>query len=312
MTIARCWAHRRRGMFGIGLAFVSATALIAWLVYRQQQREQVIADIRQLGGHYAEGAPSFPGWADKPRAVIGDRVLAPFAKPSEYKLADLWFKPFTDADLARLSVLTDLTQLDLCGTHVTDRGLASIKKLTRLESLELACTRVTDAGLVHLRGMAQLSRLRLEQCDITDAGVPHLQAIPSPEMYVHLQETKVTTVKAGELRVRPIASGGELRVGQILLIQGSCTLADPNYELDEICIDMLGNEEGSDEAAHFGNGSCRPTRRAACCFDFEIRLPAPRRPGVFKVEATTFARMQGLRAFYTAGVTRIRVLPKDL
>ena len=64
------------------LAFVSATALIAWLVYRQQQREQVIADIRQLGGHYAEGAPSFPGWAEKPRAVIGDRVLAPFAKPS--------------------------------------------------------------------------------------------------------------------------------------------------------------------------------------------------------------------------------------
>jgi hypothetical protein len=80
--------------------------------------------------------------------------------------------------------------------------------------------------------------------------------------------------------------------------------------MDEICIDMLGNEEGSDEAAYFGNGSCRPTRRAACCFDFEIRLPAPRRPGVFKVEATTFARMQGLRAFYTAGVTRIRVLPE--
>jgi hypothetical protein len=143
-------------MFGIGLAFLSATALIAWLVYRQQQREQAIADIRQSGGHFAEGAPSFPGWADKPRAVIGDRILAPFAKPSEYKRADLWFKPFSDTDVARLSVLTDLTQLDLCGTHVTDRGLASIKNLTRLESLELACTRITDAGLVHLRGMAQL------------------------------------------------------------------------------------------------------------------------------------------------------------
>jgi hypothetical protein len=128
-------------------------------------------------------------------------------------------------------------------------------------------------------------------------------------MYVFLQQTKVTSVRAGELRVGPVGHKGELRVGQFLLIRGSCMVADPNYNLDAIDIDVLGKEEGSDEASHFGSGSCRPTRTGAGRFDFEMRLPAPRSPGDFQVAATTLARMHGLRAFYTAGVCRIRVLP---
>ena len=320
------WAKRRAGSgipanrsqvrhwglpLALGVVLGCVLGSVAWLVYEHNQRQQAIANIRDLGGYFSEGAPTFPQWTDQPRVVVGDRFLAPFAKPSQDKRADLWFKPATDADLERVAAMSDLTQLDLSGTKITDRGLASLSGLTKLESLELAYTQVTDAGLVHLKGMTRLHRLRLEQCHITDAGIPHLQAIPSSDLYVHLQETNVTSVKAGELRVGPVGDSGVPRVGQVLLIRGSCVVADANYILDEIDINVLGHEEGSDEASHFGHGTCKPTRRRDTIggFDFQIQLLAPKRPGDFKVEATTFAKLHSLRAFYTAGVCRIHVQP---
>jgi hypothetical protein len=295
------------------MGFVAALGgllvVLAWRIHESRQRKQAISAIQEMGGHFAEGAPTYPQWTDRPRAVVGDALLSPFAKPSQYKRADLWMKPTTDADVERLAALTDLTQLDLSGTNVTDRGLAFIAGLTNLESLELAYTRVTDAGLVHVKRMTRLGRLRLERCNITDAAIPHLQAIPSPELYIHLRETNVTSVKAGELRIVPVGDNRPLRVGQTLLIRGSCTVSDPNYVLDEIDIDILGNEEGSDEASHFGYGTSKPTKNPSGGFDFQIQLPAPKRPGVFKVEATTLAKLHGFRAFYTAGVCEIRVQP---
>lgn len=299
-----CW--RRALILGVGIIGI---AWVAWWVHQYLERERAITEVRELGGYFAEGQPTYPRWTNQPRAVLGDRLLAPLAKPAHYKRVDLWFKPATDADLERLASITDLTQIDLCGTRITDNGLAHLSGLTKLESLELAYTQVTDAGLTHLKKLTRLERLRLEQCNITDAAIPHLQAIAHDDLYVNLRETKVTSIQPGELMVGPVDGDGEMRVGQTLVFQGTCKVSDPTYVLNEINIGVIGQEEDSDEASHFGSGTCTPTRRRDGSFHFEIELPAPDRPGQFKVEASTCAKLHGFRAFYTAGLCRITVLP---
>jgi hypothetical protein len=102
-----------------------------------------------------------------------------------------------------------------------------------------------------------------------------------------------------------------LRVGQLLLIRGTYTVADPDYSPDKIDVKIIGHEEGSDEAAYFGSGTCKPMRRPGTKdgFDFQIELPAPKYPGKFKVDAMTSAKLHGFNGFYTTGVAKIRVLP---
>ena len=72
----------------------------------------------------------------------------------------------SDANLAELEGLTQLTSLVLHNTKVTDEGLASLAKLENLESLRLVGSRISDEGLVHLQRMQKLQTL-----DIGGSGV---------------------------------------------------------------------------------------------------------------------------------------------
>jgi hypothetical protein len=64
----------------------------------------------------------------------------------------------------------------LDGTHVTDAGLAHLKGLANLSELYLGGTQVTDAGLVQLNGLNRLTRLDLHNTQVTDAGAIELEA----------------------------------------------------------------------------------------------------------------------------------------
>ncbi|MFQ5734849.1 MAG: hypothetical protein ACE5KM_23185, partial [Planctomycetaceae bacterium] len=57
-----------------------------------------------------------------------------------------------DDDVAVLedAAFSDVTEVDLSGTHITDDALKYVKSLKKLAKLNLNNTNITDAGLAHL------------------------------------------------------------------------------------------------------------------------------------------------------------------
>jgi hypothetical protein len=91
-----------------------------------------------------------------------------------------------DAELERLSSLTQLRELQLWGGPLTPDGLAHLKRLTRLEKLQLNLVGATDAGVAQLGGLHRLRFLNLFDNCVTDAGLAHLTGL------TQLQELDVT------------------------------------------------------------------------------------------------------------------------
>jgi beta-lactamase regulating signal transducer with metallopeptidase domain/Leucine-rich repeat (LRR) protein/tetratricopeptide (TPR) repeat protein len=82
----------------------------------------------------------------------------------------------TDADLAALKDVQQITTLDLSDSDVTDAGLARLEEMTGLKQLDLnRCANITDAGLTHLKPLKNLRRLSLFGDHITDAGLANLK-----------------------------------------------------------------------------------------------------------------------------------------
>jgi YHS domain-containing protein len=98
---------------------------------------------------------------------------------------DLANSQISDAGLANLAGLKNLTRLHLENTGVGDAGLAHLKGLTNLEYLNLYNTQVTDAGLANLTGLKNLKKLYLWQSKVTEAGAAELQK-SLPEVAVNL------------------------------------------------------------------------------------------------------------------------------
>src|SRR5262249_27033644 len=110
---------------------------------------------------------------------------------------DLSNTGITDAGLAHLKGLPELSWLDLSKTQVTDNGLVHLKGLP-LWDLELYRTKVTDAGLVHLKGM-RLTDLSLSGTSVTDVGLRHLRGLENL-CTVNLFGTKVSKKGIDELQ----------------------------------------------------------------------------------------------------------------
>jgi hypothetical protein len=91
--------------------------------------------------------------------------------------------PFTDGDLAQISIQTNPDALFLVGTQVTDTGIAHLKKMTELEWLDLQDSQVTDAGLEVLKGMTRLRGVALRGSRVTPAAVAELRRI-APKMRI--------------------------------------------------------------------------------------------------------------------------------
>jgi tRNA A-37 threonylcarbamoyl transferase component Bud32 len=75
----------------------------------------------------------------------------------------------TDADLATLKSLPDLTELLLTGTKVSDADLVTLKELRKLRRLVLDSCPIRGLGLEHLKALAELRELHLGCPTFTDA-----------------------------------------------------------------------------------------------------------------------------------------------
>ena len=122
-----------------------------------------------------------------------------------------WAPVITDQELATLSLLTSLEELDLgwrvelgtqdpalkgrpqtgeaeCrivgGIHVTDQGLSKLTTLKQMRRLDLSGSRITPSGVKRLESLQHLERLSLWNCPALDdsiaatlAGLPNLTRI---------------------------------------------------------------------------------------------------------------------------------------
>jgi hypothetical protein len=116
----------------------------------------------------------------------------------------------TDAGMAHVQTMHDLTVLDLSETRITDLGLARLGELSQLQSLFLDGTGVTDSGLESLVTTAPLHNLSLRQTAVTDAGLVHLAKLPDLKT-IDLTETQVTPAGIAKFKK---AVPGCLVVGQ--------------------------------------------------------------------------------------------------
>jgi mono/diheme cytochrome c family protein len=87
-------------------------------------------------------------------------------------------EPVGDAEVALLSgVAEQVYALNLTAAKASDAGLAPLAGLKNLSALHLERSSVTDAGLAHLAGLANLQYLNVYGTAVSDAGLAHLAAL---------------------------------------------------------------------------------------------------------------------------------------
>ena len=124
--------------------------------------------------------------------TLEDADLAPVSRMTELRELDIGQTNLTDAGLAGLGHLPKLRRLGLSSSSITDAGLAHLRELKALENLSLDFTRhVTGAGFAHLAALPALKRLHLYQSPVTDEGLAQLAGAPALE-YLNLNLTNVT------------------------------------------------------------------------------------------------------------------------
>jgi len=153
------------------LVVVAIALQFAMPIFRQQT---VIHEIELLGGN-VETRPRGPEWL---REWLGEERMELFDKVICVDLSDT---QVTDAWLARLTGLTELTVLSLNRTKVTDKGLMRVTGMRNLEAISLNQTLITNVGLMHLHGLTGLRSLDLGRTEINDAGLVELQGFTSLE-----------------------------------------------------------------------------------------------------------------------------------
>ncbi len=124
--------------------------------------------------------------------------VSPLTTLTNLETLDLGFTGITDAGVASLTTLTNLEWLHLGGTGITDAGVASLTTLTNLETLGLGGTGITDAGVASLTTLTNLEWLSLGGTGITDTGVASLTTLTNLE-YLGLRATAITDAGVASL-----------------------------------------------------------------------------------------------------------------
>jgi internalin A len=118
------------------------------------------------------------------QVFLTDADLALMAKMNTHRGPLRSDGQITGEGLAVHDSIGKLSYLQVSGTpQATDAGLAHLKGLRELSCLALIGTQVTDTGLAHLTGLRNLSLLLLQGTGVSDAGVKKLQQ-SLPELWI--------------------------------------------------------------------------------------------------------------------------------
>ena len=132
-------------------------------------------------------------------AKVTDAGLAHLSELKNLSTLVLWDCAVTDNGLVHLNGLSKLSELSLQGSKISGPGLDQLSGLASLTLLDLSISKVTDEGLAHLAALPKLSYLVLDNTNITDAGLVHLKRLTRLN-YLSLTDTKVTKAGVAELK----------------------------------------------------------------------------------------------------------------
>jgi hypothetical protein len=105
----------------------------------------------------------------------GDFSSSDFTHIAEHHRYSNWI---SDDQLACLSGLINLQQLDLGKGGFTDGGLVHLRVFSNLKSLNLnGCSDLTDGGLINLGSSTNLQRLDLKETKLKGSGLKHLSQL---------------------------------------------------------------------------------------------------------------------------------------
>ena len=92
-----------------------------------------------------------------------------------------WLRQLVSDDpIRKCEIFERVFSVDLDETRITDAEIAQLSRMTNLSTLSLGSTPVTDAGLTHLYGLRKLNILYLGRTAVTDRGARDLKkALPN-------------------------------------------------------------------------------------------------------------------------------------
>ena len=173
---------------------IGSVGLSVWLPWHREQ--QVIQVIEGWGGK-VDTQTGGPDWLWQ---LLGKDRMTEFKVFDRVSYVQLDYMEITDAEIARLSTLTNLKGLSLDVTAVTDSSLAHLSRLPNLNSLSLIRTSTTDSGLAHLSRMTNLKLLLLNgSTAVTDKSLAHLSRLTKLRS-LSLRNTAVTDAGLNHLK----------------------------------------------------------------------------------------------------------------
>ncbi len=175
---------------------------------KQKLAEETIGRVEKEGASLmaiAQDTPDLRFSALNVAKDYGDKnleLLKPVA--DQVKWMDLARTQVTDAGLAHVAGMKNLTRLHLENTKVSDAGLEHLKALPNLEYLNLYGTQVTDAGIQKLAGLKNLKKLFVWQTKVTDGGAQKLAAaIPGIDVNTGWKEPAAKPVELAANTTEP-------------------------------------------------------------------------------------------------------------
>ena len=141
-----------------------------------------------------------PGCTDTDLATLSEYAQK-LKEQKKAMIVNLSDSKITDAGLANIKSLINISELNLSNTGVTSKGVAAVAGLANLKNLKLKNTKVDDDALSHLSKLEHLNTLELDGCLLTGAGFESLRDLANLET-LSLNDTRVDD--AGLAKLLPL------------------------------------------------------------------------------------------------------------
>ena len=204
--------------------------------------ELVGTDGRRQWATKAESSSVFSGPGQGPvltlngQQVNDEWLAACAANIVDAEQVSLYNTSVTDAGLAHLRSLKDLTRLVLRCPELTGAGLKNLSA-EKLANLNLANSGVTDSGLKSLAALPNIDTLILSRTAITDDGLVHLQELPN---LVSLDLTSTHINGSGLAHLESHAKLKTLRLGDSTVTNDGLSHIPPLPNLENLTLRSTG------------------------------------------------------------------------